>query len=139
MKVMIDVNILLDYFQKRLPFYHFSSIVISEVLKRNVYGVTPCHAITVIHYIISKYANKHIANEKIDWLLEYIDIISGNKELYKHARNLNISDFEDAIVSAFAEDANCDYIVSRNISDFRESQIQTITPEDFVIKHVNIT
>jgi len=138
MKVMIDLNILLDYFQKRLPFYHFSSIVISEVLKRNVYGVTACHAITVIHYIISKYATKQIANEKIDWLLENMDIISGNKELYKRARNLNMNDFEDAIVSAFAEEANCDYIISRNVSDFCESQIQAITPEDFAIKYVNI-
>ena len=93
MKVIIDLNILLDYFQKRLPFYPFSSIVISEVLKGNLFGVTPCHAITVIHYIISKYANKHIANDKIDWLLENMEIISGNRELYKRARNLDLYHF----------------------------------------------
>lgn len=138
MKIMIDLNILFDYFQKRLPFYHFSSIVISEVLKKNVYGVTPCHAITVIHYIISKYENKQIANEKIDWLLENLDIISGNKALYKRARKLKMGDFEDAIVSSLAEEANCDYIVTRNITDFRNSQIQAITPEDFTIKYVEI-
>ena len=138
MKIMIDLNILLDYFQKRLPFYHFSSIVISEVLKGNVYSVIPCHAITVIHYVISKYKNKQIANEKIDWLLENLDIISGDKALYKRARKLKMSDFEDAIVSALAEEANCDYIVTRNITDFRNSQIQAITPEDFAVKHVNI-
>ena len=50
-----------------------------------------------------------------------------------------MNDFEDAIVSALAEEADCDYIVTRNVSDFHKSQIQAITPEDFAIKHVNIT
>ncbi len=32
MKIMIDLNVLLDHIQKRDPHYQFSSIVISEVL-----------------------------------------------------------------------------------------------------------
>jgi len=34
MKIMIDINVLLDGAQKREPHYRFSSIVISEVLKK---------------------------------------------------------------------------------------------------------
>jgi len=104
MKVMLDLNILLDHIQKREPHYQFSSIVISEVLKNKVEGIIPAHALTTLYYLISKYTNKERANERIDWLLEKFDFVGGDKSLFKRARNLQIDDFEDAVVASLAED-----------------------------------
>jgi len=103
MKVMLDLNVLLDHIQKREPHYQFSSIVISEVLKNKVEGIIPAHALTTLHYLISKYTDTKQANEETDWLLEKFEIVAGGKSLFKRARNLQIDDFEDAVVASLAE------------------------------------
>ena len=128
---MLDLNVLLDHIQKREPHYQFSSIVISEDLKNRVEGVIPAHALTTLHYLISKYANTKQANEETDWLWEKFEIVAGDKSLFKRARNLQIDDFEDAVVASLAEDLHCDHIISRNVPDFENSPIPAITPEEF--------
>lgn len=138
MKVMLDLNVLLDHIQKREPHYQFSSIVISEVLKNKVEGVIPAHALTTLHYLISKYANTKQANEETDWLLEEFDIAAGDKSLFKRARNLQIDDFEDAVVASFAEAFQCEHIVTRNLPDFENSPVTAITPEEYVLRYVNV-
>lgn len=138
MKVMLDLNVLLDHIQKREPHYQFSSIVISEVLKNRVEGVIPAHSLTTLHYLISKYANTKQANEETDWLLEKFEIVAGDKSLFKRARNLQIDDFEDAVVASLAKAFNCDNIISRNVQDFENSPIPVITPEEFVRTYVNV-
>lgn len=48
MKIMLDLNVLLDYFQKRQPHCQYSSIVLSEILKNKIEGVVPAHGLTTI-------------------------------------------------------------------------------------------
>lgn len=58
MRIMLDLNVLLDYFQKRQPDYQHSAIVLSEVLKRNVDGIVPAHGLTTIYYLVTKHNGK---------------------------------------------------------------------------------
>ncbi len=44
-------------------------------------------------------------------------------------------DFEDAVVAVLADVNNCQYIITRNESDFKQSPVPALTPEDFVKKH----
>jgi len=43
-----------------------------------------------------------------------------------------MQDFEDAVVASLAESCHCQYIVSRNAGDFKDSRIPTLTPEEFL-------
>ncbi|MGH7601058.1 MAG: PIN domain-containing protein [bacterium] len=137
MKVMLDLNVLLDYFQKREPHYQHSSIVLSEVLKGNFAGVAPAHALTTIYYISAKHATRERANEIIDWLLAHLEIASADKSAFARARDLQSSDFEDAVVASLAEASQCDLIITRNVSDFANSPIAAMTPEEFVNRYVS--
>lgn len=138
MKLMIDTNVFLDMMQERKPHYHYSSIVLSEVLYKRVEGVIAGHVLTTIYYLLVKYRNKQFANEKTDWLLANFAIISAERPQFVHARTLPFHDFEDAIVTVLAEISNCDYIITRNIADFEHSQIPVLTPEQFVNAYVII-
>jgi hypothetical protein len=94
---MIDLNVLLDFVQKREPHYHHSSIVLSEVLNHKVDGIVPAHALTTLHYLVAKYADTQRANEITDWLLAHFDIAPADKLTFVHARNLQFDDFEDPL------------------------------------------
>jgi len=41
-------------------------------------------------------------------------------------------DYEDALVAVCADRINADYIVTRNIKDFKNSSVKAITPKDFL-------
>lgn len=135
---MLDLNVLLDYFQKREPHYQHSSIVLSEVLKGKLAGSVPAHALTTIYYISAKHSERQRADEIIDWLLVRLEVASVNKSIFVRARGLQITDFEDAVVSALAEASSCDFIVTRNVPDFENSPISAITPEEFVRRYVSV-
>lgn len=136
MKIMIDVNIVLDMIQKRHPHYQYSSTVLSEVLYQRIQGVLPGHGMTTIYYLVARHDTPQKANESIDWLLANFDIISTDNALFQRARCLPFDDFEDAVVAVSAEVAACDYIVTRNMPDFEHSPIPAITPEEFVNTYV---
>jgi predicted nucleic acid-binding protein len=129
MKVMIDLNVMLDVFQERHPYYHSSASVISKILNKEISGLLPSHAITTIHYITSKYSGKQKADETADWMLAHFDIAAADKTSFLRARKMEISDFEDGVVAILAELTDCDFIITRNISDFKKSPIKALTPE----------
>ena len=132
MKIMIDLNVMLDVFQARDPYYHASASVISNVLNKEISGLLPSHAITTIHYITSKYSGKQKSDETIDWMLTHFEIAAADKTSFVRARKMEISDFEDGVVASLAELTGCDLIVTRNISDFKKSPVKSLTPEEFL-------
>ena len=132
MKLMFDLNVVIDVIEKRMPHVHYSAIVISEALYNRISGLLLGHGLTTAYYLIAKAKGAHVANQKIDWLLAHFDVISADKALFQHARSLSFDDFEDAVVAVLAEVAACDYIVTRNVPDFKHSPIPAITPEEFV-------
>lgn len=46
--------------------------------------------------------------------------------------NEQFLDFEDCLQEECAVAETVDYIVTRNLSDFKQSRVQVVEPEDFV-------
>ena len=49
MKVTLDINVLLDVFQKREPHYAASAQVVSMVTSGTLAGVCPAHGLTTLY------------------------------------------------------------------------------------------
>ncbi|MEI6166960.1 MAG: PIN domain-containing protein [bacterium] len=133
MQVLIDLNVLLDVIQKRDPHYAASGKILGLVAKRKLSGQIPAHALTTIHYIVAKYVGHAKAGQTIDWLLSTLKVIPAGQKAFIRARSLNMPDFEDAVVASLAEAGHSQYIVSRNVSDFKNSRIPAITPEELLV------
>ncbi|MCD6527509.1 MAG: PIN domain-containing protein [Desulfuromonas sp.] len=131
MKLMLDLNVILDVVQKRQPHYTASAHILNYTLENNN-GCIAAHAITTLHYLVNKYSNRQQADELVDWLLQNFTITTTNKETFLRARVLNFSDFEDAVICACAEQQQCDYIITRNSKDYRHSTVLPLTPGEFI-------
>lgn len=131
MKVMIDLNVLLDVFQQRQPHYAASAQFLDFAMARGC-GCLAAHALTTVHYLVTKHANHQWADELIDWLLKNFTIAPADQTTFLRARALSFTDFEDAVVCACAEQQHCQYIVTRNSKDFPASTITTVTPTEFL-------
>ena len=137
MKLMLDLNVLLDVVQRRESFYLASAILLSKVVEGEENGCVPSHAVTTLHYIIEKSAGKERAEQFTDWLLTYLEIVPQDKALFARARTLAMTDFEDAALASAAEVAKCDLILTRNVTDFVGSPVQTMTPEEFLVPQIS--
>ncbi len=132
MQIMIDLNVLLDVIQKREPHFAASAKILSLAAKREISGHIPAHALTTIHYIVTKYAGNTKADQTIDWLLSTLKVVPAGQKEFLRARGLRMPDFEDAVVASLAESGHCQYVVSRNTEDFKNSRIPVVTPEELL-------
>ncbi|MFN3560479.1 MAG: type II toxin-antitoxin system VapC family toxin [Chloroherpetonaceae bacterium] len=134
MNVLIDLNVLLDVFQKREPYYRSSALTRSKSLEGFCVAVIPAHALTTLHYLISKNSGVDKANDVIDIMLLSFTVAPISQKTFQRARELNAIDFEDSVVMAVAEEMNCHYIVTRNSRDFLKSTIRALSPSEFLLQ-----
>ena len=84
-------------------------------------------------YIIDKKFDVAEKKKLLQLLLNRNDIISETKSDIEHFINDEMmDDLEDGLQMQSAEKCQLDYIITRNISDFKNSSIQAIQPEDFL-------
>ena len=132
MTVTLDINALLDVFQRREPHYAASAQVMSLVVDGTLTGVFPAHGLTTLYYLVRKHASKPNAETAMDRVMEHFQI--GNLDVvgWREARRLPLADFEDAAVAIVAKVTASDFIVTRNTGDFTGSPVLAITPADFL-------
>lgn len=131
--ILVDLNVLLDVIQKREPHYRASAAVLERVVTGTTSAAIPAHAVTTMHFIVNRYADRRRADGVVDWLLERFEVAAVGRAELQTARRLAWSDFEDAVVAASASSSGCSVIVTRNIRDFRESPVPAMTPDEFLL------
>lgn len=127
MNVLLDVNILLDFFLSR----HSAS---KELILKSVYGAyrpyITANMITDIYYILSKHGLD--AKSQIEKLLTLFHVLDVRKEDCQTALKLEMEDYEDALLVAVAQAHQIDHLVTRNLADFQRSQLIVYSPEEFM-------
>ncbi len=132
MRVLIDLNVLLDVAQVRQPHFADSARVLSAVVRKEFEAWIAAHCLTTLHYLIEKHNGLAAADAAVDWHLKHFRVPALSEAVLNRARLIGMSDFEDAVVAASAEEASCGWIVTRNVSDFALGPVKAITPHDFL-------
>ncbi len=135
MKVLLDLNVVLDVVQNRAPHYQDSARVVSLARLGQIEALLPNHAFTTLYYIIAKAAGKPKAGQATDWLPAHFEVAVTDKAVLRRARQLVMPDFEDAVVASLAEATHCGHIITRNVPDFAGSPVPAITPTAFLAAH----
>ena len=133
MEVLIDTNIVLDWFLKREPFYENAKKLLNKCWFSNIKSYLTLHSICDMFYIIDKKFDLAEKKKLLQLLLNRNDVISETKSDIEHfINNEKMEDLEDGLQMQSAEKCQLDYIITRNISDFENSSIRAIQPEDFL-------
>lgn len=134
MRLLIDANILLDVLQKREPYYYDSSIIWKLCETEQVKGYVSTLAFANIIYVM----RKELTPEKLEEILRALALIFEFAELSTvdlvRGAEMKWDDFEDAVQSATAERVHADYIITRNIRDFKKSSVAALTSGEFIEK-----
>ncbi|MBW4632048.1 MAG: PIN domain-containing protein [Iphinoe sp. HA4291-MV1] len=131
-RVLFDSDVLLDVLAQRQPFVIASARALNTVTQEQVQGYVSGHAVTNIFYILRRQIGSESAREVIARLLQRIQVASVTDEVIRQALQNAIVDFEDAVTSAAANIAALEVIVTRNTSDFANSLVPAMLPEEFL-------
>ena len=132
MKVLFDTNIILDVLLDRKPFSEHASYVLSKVERSEINGFLCATTVTTIHYLLSKYLDKEKAIASINSIMALFEIASVNRLVIENALESKLSDFEDSVLHESARHAGAEYIITRNIKDFKRTKIPAYTPTEFL-------
>ena len=136
-KVLIDLNIILDFLNKR-NFHEEAANIINMCVEKKLYGFIAAHEITTLSYFLLKEKkDKNKAADIISALLDMFNIIPIDEKILREALFSPVNDYEDAVIEVSSVKNSIDYIISRNLGDFKSARVQVFTPEQFFIKESN--
>lgn len=131
MKVMFDINVVLDIVANREPYYENSRGAYLTAVKN---GDEPClavHAVATLYYLLGGAATRRQRDAAMQWICDSFTIAGAGEDEVQSAWKLGFPDFEDALVVTSALSSGCECIVTRNLADFKESPIPVVAPVDF--------
>ena len=134
MRLLIDGNILLDVLQKREPHYEDSAKVWKMCETDMVDGHISALTFANLVYVM----RKELDAEKVNEVLEKMSLIFSFEDLtvsdMNKAAEMRWADFEDAVQAATAKRIHADYIITRNVKDFKNSEVIAFTPSEFLAR-----
>lgn len=132
MRGLIDTNIILDVLSSRKGLAESSAEVWRLCETKRLDGYVCALSIPNIAYILRKELDPPQTKAIIDKLLLIFKIEDLKAADLQYAANMCSPDFEDAVQTACAVRLKADFIVTRNIRDFKVSPVCAVTPEQLL-------
>ena len=134
MRVFVDTNVILDAMMEREPFCRDAEVFLMLCANRKT-ALAP-HTVANAFFITRKIFSQQERKSKLLKILSYIDVVPiGKPQIIQALKNDVIGDFEDALQLECAREFNADFIVTRDPEHFSGSEIETMTPREFLEKH----
>lgn len=130
MKVLLDINVILDLLQRRPGFFRPAAELFAAAEAGRISASVAGHTITTAHYIIRRGNGAETAAAAIRQILSVLDVVPVDRDDLIRALSLGWHDFEDAVQAVCAEKAGAQLIVTRDLSDFKASTVPAISPDE---------
>lgn len=132
-RVLIDTDVILDFFFDRKPFSDNSAKVLALCESKEITGYVTSVIFCNLYYILRQTAKHEKVVEKLNQLITITEVLTTDKETIKLALNSVFKDFEDALQNFTAEiSGDIDVIITRNIKDYMDSALGVMTPENYL-------
>lgn len=135
--VLIDTDVLLDFYLDRKPFSDDSLQLLLKCEQKQFRAYITPVIVANTYYILRRHATHHYVVERLQILLNTITVLSMDQKQVLAALESKFTDFEDALQYFSAVNSNkIDAIITRNIKDFKKSELPVFTPNEFLATFV---
>lgn len=132
-RLFIDSDVQLDIILKREPFYIYSARVLNlaaQNQKARLFTSAICFA--NLYYLLTVELGRSKARNALKTFKILFHIIPTSDLAINNALESDFKDLEDAFQYFTAVENNMDVIITRNIQDFKKSQLPVMTPKQFL-------
>ena len=138
MRVVFDTNVIIDAVAAREPFNSAAEEILLMVAEEKIEGFLTANSVTDIFYVIRRSLSEDATRAVIRSLLYSLDIIEVGDADCREALDMQMADYEDALLATCALKIGADYIVSRDDAFLRAaSPVRVISPTDFLKQYGN--
>jgi len=131
MKVLLDTDVIIDFFLNRQPFAREALILWqanrSGQFEGYISAITPVN----LYYIGRKTLGAIQARQAIEDLLTEFRVCPINHNILEAAHLSAIADFEDAVQHVSAVIGGLNAIVTRNLKDYINATLPVFSPSDY--------
>jgi predicted nucleic acid-binding protein len=127
-KLLLDVDVVLDVILAREPWGREASRLFAIVASGGAEGYVAGHTITTAHYIVGRAVARQPALTAMADLLRIVEVVPVEKADFMEALGLGFRDFEDAVQAVCALKVGADVIVTRDAADFTGFPIPALPP-----------
>ena len=131
-KVFVDTNVILDFLMKRPDFFEEARMIMAMGYHHCCELYMSSLSFSNIAYIAKTKLKGEALYKCFSSLRELISVSSVTQADVDLAIKLQAKDFEDALQYYSAKSVDVDCIVTRNVKDFSFSEIEILTPDEFV-------
>lgn len=131
-KIFLDTDVILDVAFKREPHFLYSQEVLSLVEQNVFSGFTSSLIIANCYDIISSNKDDKAAIKAISKLRSILMILPLTDKEIGQSLSSDIKDFEDWIQYCICVNNKITNLITRNITDYRDVDINMLTPRDFL-------
>jgi predicted nucleic acid-binding protein len=131
--LFIDTDVIIDFLIDRKPFSREAAIIFTLIEQKKLKGFSSSLTFSNLYYVLRKIESHNKVISKLDSLSKIVGILKVEELTIKNALASGFPDFEDSIQYFSAVDSKkIDVIITRNIKDFKKSEIPVMTPGDFL-------
>ena len=131
MKLLLDTNVLLDYFGRREPFFQAWRQISAMQALGDAELWASAESFTDIFYLLRDAVDPHDLQAAFVDSLAFINVCSVGPSEILEAAQTSWSDFEDCLIDVCAKRVKADYLITRDKDGFKASQVPWYAPVDF--------
>ncbi len=132
--LFIDTDVIIDFLIDRKPYSREAAIIFTLMEQKKLKGYASSLTFSNLYYVLRKIEPHRKVILKLDSLSKILIILKVDEQTIKSAIASEFRDFEDSIQYYCANDnKKIDVIITRNIKDYKNSEIAVMTPGNYLI------
>ncbi len=128
MLVLLDTDVLIDVALDREPHVESSSQLLDKLEQRPGMAFVAWHTLSNFYYLVSPTRGRDDTKRFLFELTQFVEVAPTTTDSLRHATQLAMSDFEDAMQVAAAMACGADIIITCNLRDYTHAPIPAHTP-----------
>lgn len=131
-KVFVDTDVIMDLLTNREPFHLPAAKLFSKADKSKIKVYVSALSFSNLSYILSRQLSPDTARKKLLSFKTLVTVLPVNEKIVELALSSDFRDFEDGLQYYTAVENSIPIILTRNLRDFKTSEIPVLTPEQYL-------
>lgn len=132
MRLFLDTNVILDLILKREPFFDDIARIVTLYEMGKCELFTSSVSIVNCNYILGKNIDRKQVLDNLKILRSFCSILTVSELEIDQSLNSDFKDFEDAVQYFTCLKNDCNFIITRDIKDFKSSDVPAVSPLEFL-------
>lgn len=132
MRVLLDLNVLLDFLLDRIPWNAEAAEIWKTHHEKQLTAVVSVASLPTLFYLLQRAEGREYASQSVRLVFDELEIASVDSATVQSALAMTGPDFEDNLQIACAVQQQTDAIVTRDPADFIASPVPVLSPAELL-------